>query len=443
MVKVKMRKYLELLPPDYAKLYEGDPPLIHNWNIEEAWKDVSIESPLNIVDMTLRDGEQQTGIYFTPEEKLELFKIMEDVGFNGAEIGFPAVSEDERKACKLIFAEHPVGLNFVMSRAIKSDVDAAIDVGAPAIDLFTSSSDFHIIHKLKMDRQTNIDKFLEICDYVRDHDLRVVFGREDCSRADIPYMCKLILAAKDRLKHCFATFGLADTTGNLTPLTTVWWINAVKAEFAKQGHPEVKPLAIHCHNDHGLAVANSIASLQCGCSGLNGTVTGIGERAGNAALEEIITILESLLGIKLKIDLEKLYALAKKVSLYSGVPIPVNKPIIGANAFKHESGIHAAGVLAHPHTYESIPHAWFGRESVFRYGKFSGTDVVLKDALQPLGINPTKEQLKEITIEIKREQVSREKEKLKKFVQLYDETMDKMGMTIEEVAEIAKKVMKK
>jgi hypothetical protein len=119
MVKVKMRKYLALLPPEYAKVYEEG--LIHNWNIEEGWKDVSIKTPLNVVDMTLRDGEQQTGVYFTPEQKLELFKDMEDIGFNGMEIGFPAVSEDEFKACKLIFDEHPVGLNFVMSRALKSD----------------------------------------------------------------------------------------------------------------------------------------------------------------------------------------------------------------------------------------------------------------------------------------------------------------------------------
>jgi len=434
-----MKKYLELLPPEYAKVYEDG--LIHNWNVEEGWKDVSIETPLNIIDMTLRDGEQQTGIYFTPEEKLELFKLMEEVGFNGVEVGFPAVSEDEREACKLIFAEHPVGLNFVMSRAIQSDVDAAIAVGAPAIDLFTSSSDFHIQYKLKMDRETNIEKFLEICDYVRDHDLRVIFGREDCSRADIPYMCQLIIAAKERLGPCFASFGLADTTGSMTPRTVIWWIKAVNAEFANQGHPEIKPLGIHCHNDYGLATANVLASLECGCSGLNGTVNGIGERAGNAPLEEIITILQGLLGIKLRINMEKLYELAKKVSEYSGVPIPVNKPVIGANAFKHESGIHAAGVLAHPHTYESIPSAWFGRQSIFRYGKFSGTDVVLKDALEPLGIEPTKEQLREIVLEIKREQVSREKDKMKQFVQTYNETMDSMGMTIEEVAEIAKRVM--
>jgi len=434
-----MRKYLSLLPPEYAKVYEEG--LIHNWNVEEGWKDVSIKTPLSIVDMTLRDGEQQTGVYFTPEQKLELFKDMEDIGFNGMEIGFPAVSEDEWKACKLIFDEHPVGLNFVMSRAIKSDVDAAMAVGAPALDLFTSSSDFHIKYKLKMDRESNIENFLEVCQYVKDHDLRVVFGREDCSRADIPYMCKLIIAAKEVLKDNFATFGLADTTGSMTPRTVKWWINRVTQEFDAQGHPELKPMAIHCHNDYGLATANVLASLEVGCTGLNGTITGIGERAGNMPLEEIITILMGLLGIKLKINLEKLYQVAKKVSKYAGVPIPINKPIIGANAFKHESGIHAAGVLAHPHTYESIPHEWFGRKSIFRYGKFSGTEVVLKDALQPLGIEPNKEQLREIVMEVKREQIRRGKEKFEKFVDTYNEVMESMGMTIEEVEAIAKKVM--
>ncbi len=429
------------MPPDYAKVYEEG--LIHNWNIEEGWKDVSIKTPLSIVDMTLRDGEQQTGIYFTPEQKLELFKDMEDIGFNGCEIGFPAVSDDEFKACKLIFDEHPVGLNFVMSRAIKSDVDKALAVGAPALDLFTSSSDFHIKHKLKMDRETNIEKFLEICQYVKDHDLRVVFGREDCSRADIPYMCRLIIAAKEVLKDNFATFGLADTTGSMTPRTVKWWVERVSEEFVTQGHPELRPMAIHCHNDMGLATANTLASIEVGCTGLNGTIGGIGERAGNTPLEEIITILAALLGIKLKINLEQLYLVAKKVSKYAGVPIPINKPVIGANAFKHESGIHAAGVLAHPYTYESIPHEWFGRDSIFRYGKFSGTDVVLKDALQPLGIEPNKEQLREIVMEVKREQIRQGKEKFEKFVDTYNEIMESMGMTIEEVEAIAKKVMGK
>ena len=436
MAKVKMAKYLQLLPEKYAKLYEQQ--LLHNWNIEEAWKDVKINGALSVIDMTLRDGEQQTGVYFTPEQKLDLFKEMEDVGFHGMEVGFPAVSEDERKACKLIFDENPRGMNFVMCRTKKSDIDAAIEVGAPSINMFTSSSDLHIQYKQKLDRESNIQNALEVCDYVKDHDLRVIFGREDCSRADISYMCKLIIAVRERLQNNWAGYGLADTTGSLTPRTTKWWINAVMKEMANQGHPELFPIGIHCHNDYGLATANVIASLEERCGGLNGTMTGIGERAGNTPIEEVIFILQGLLGIKLKINMERLFEVAQKVSRYAGVPIPINKPCIGANNFKHESGIHAAGQLAHPHVYEAIPHQWTGRESVFRFGKFSGTEVVLKEALEPYGIKPTKKQLYEIVMEVKREQIRIGKEKFEKFVELYNEVMGSMGMPIEKVVEIAK-----
>ncbi len=439
MVKLKMEKYLKLLPESYAKIYEQG--LLHNWNIEGGWKGVKVSSSLSVIDMTLRDGEQQTGVYFTPEQKLELFQDMEEVGFHGMEVGFPAVSEDEREAIKLIFDQKPKGINFVMCRTKISDIDAALAVGAPAINMFTSSSDFHMQYKQKINREQNMEQTLKVCDYARDHDLRVIFGREDCSRADIEYMVKLIIAARERLQNNWAGYGLADTTGSLTPRTTKWWITSIMEEFGRQGRPDLFPIGIHCHNDYGLATANVLASLEVGCNGMNGTITGIGERAGNTPIEEVIMAVQGLLGIKLKINMEKLFELAKKVSRYAGVPIPINKPCIGANNFKHESGIHAAGQLAHPHVYEAIPHQWTGRESVFRFGKFSGTEVVLKEALEPYGIKPNREQLREIVMEVKREQIRLGKEKYEAFVKQYNEVMNTMGMTIEKVVEIANKKM--
>jgi len=260
MVKLKMEKYMRLLPESYAKIYEEG--LLHNWNIEGGWKGVKVSSSLSVIDMTLRDGEQQTGVYFTPEQKLELFQDMEEVGFHGMEVGFPAVSEDEREAIKLIFDQKPRGINFVMCRTKISDIDAALAVGAPAINMFTSSSDFHIQYKQKIDREKNMEQTLKVCDYARDHDLRVIFGREDCSRADIPYMVKLIIAVRERLKNNWAGYGLADTTGSLTPRTTKWWINSIMEEFGRQGRPDLFPIGIHCHNDYGLATANVLASLE-------------------------------------------------------------------------------------------------------------------------------------------------------------------------------------
>ncbi|NHI92824.1 MAG: hypothetical protein EAX96_10015 [Candidatus Lokiarchaeota archaeon] len=438
MSKLCMEKYLEILPPNYARIYKEG--LLHNWNIEAGWKNLEINTPLRVIDMTLRDGEQQPGVYFTPDQKLEIFKKMEQIGFFGGEIGFPAVSEDEKKACKLMYDENPKGLFFVMARAKKRDIDDVIDVGATAVDVITSSSDFHIQYKQKLDRESNIEKYLEMVDYVVDHDLKLVFGREDCSRADYKYMCQFIVKVKERAGNNFAGYALSDTVGAMTPPTVKWWLQTVSDELSKLGHPELKPLTIHCHNDLGLAVANSLASIEWGCSGVNGSMTGIGERAGNAALEELIIILQCLLGIDMNIDLEEMFELAKLVSKYSGIPIPVNKPVIGANAFKHESGIHTAGQLAHSHVYEEIPHEWLGRQSIYRYGKFSGTQLILKEALEPFGIRPNKKQLYDLAMEVKREQIRRGKEQFENFVDTYNQIMEAMGMTIEDVMDIAKKI---
>ncbi len=438
MVKISHEKYLELLPENYAKLYrEG---LLHNWNTEVAWKDIEINTPLKVIEMCLRDGEQTPGVYFTPEQKLDIFKKMEDIGFFGGEIGFPAVSEDEMKACKMIYDENPKGLYFVMARAVKKDIDKVLDVGGFAVDMITSSSPLHIKYKQKLDLDSNIEKYLEMCDYVTDHGLKLVFGREDCSRADVDYITNFIVKVKERTGDYFAGYALSDTVGALTPRTTKWWLQAVYDGLTKLGHPELKPLTIHCHNDLGLAVANSLASIEWGCAGVNGSMTGIGERAGNAATEELIVILQVLLGIDMNIDLEKLYDLAITVSKHSGIPIGVNKACIGANAFKHESGIHAAGQLAHAHVYEQIPHELFGRQSVYRYGKFSGTQLILKKALEPFGFQPTKKQLYDLAMEVKREQIRRGKQSYENFVDTYNQVMNSMGMTIDDVMEIAKKI---
>jgi len=437
-MKISNEKYLDLLPESYSNLYKQG--LLHNWNTEAGWKDLEINTPLKVIDMTLRDGEQTPGVYFTPEQKLEIFKKMENLEFFGGEIGFPAVSDDEMKACKLIYDENPKGLYFVMARATKSDIDKVLDVGGFAVDMFTSSSPLHIQYKQKLDLESNVEKYLEMCDYVTDHGLQLVFGREDCSRADISYISNFIVKVKERVGKYFAGYALSDTVGALTPRTTKWWLQSIYDELSKLGHPELKPLTIHCHNDLGLAVANSLASIEWGCAGLNGTITGIGERAGNAALEELITICQVLLGIDMNIDLEELSALAKMVSKYSGIPIAINKACIGGNAFKHESGIHAAGQLAHPHVYEQLPHELFGRKSVYRYGKFSGTQLILKEALEPLGFRPSKKQLYDLTMEVKREQIRMGKEKFENFVETYNQIMDSMGMTIEDVIDIAKKI---
>ena len=433
-----MKKLLKLLPPSYGELYEKG--LIHNYNIEYHEKmETNFPSRVGIGDQTLRDGEQQTGIFFTPDEKVEIAKVMSDVGISTAEIAFPAVSEDEMKAAKMIAAENLDMMTFVMCRAINSDIDAALKADARAIDLFTSSSEFHIRYKLKKTPEENIQMYLDAMDYAMDHNLLIIFGREDCSRSHIDYLAEIITAARERGQQKFLGFAISDTTGTLTPPVTKWLLQEVKNALDLHSTPPV-----HCHNDLGLATANSLASIEMGSAAISGTLTGIGERAGNTPIEEVVVALQALYGIKTSVkSMEGLFELCKLVSKHSGVPIPVNKPVVGANAFKHEAGIHAAGTLAHPHTYEAIPHEWFGRETDFRFGKFSGTAVIDEYALKPNGIEVDRQQLLEITYAVKKKQIEQGKELFSKFVDDYNKIMNKMGMTAEEVVEVAREITKR
>jgi len=442
MPKLKMKRFLKKLPPDYAEIYEKG--WLHNYTIEyHAEKGTSFPSQVIIGDQTLRDGEQQTGVIFSPEEKVEIAKLFSEMGINTVEIGFPAVSEEEVKACKMIHAENLKFLPFVMCRAKQSDIDKALECDAKAIDLFTSSSEFHIRAKLKITPEENIEMYCKAAEYARDHGLLIIMGREDCSRSHIPYLAKLIVAAKEAAGNKWAGFGISDTTGSLTPTTTIWLYKKIVQALIDEGYTPPPAPGIHCHNDLGLATANTLASIEAGAQGVSGTFTGIGERAGNAPLEEVIMALETLYGINTRIKLEVMVEACELISKYAGVPIPVNKPVIGQNAFKHEAGIHAAGVLAHPYTYETIPHTWLGKESIFRYGKFSGTDVILKDALKDSGLEPNREELLRITMAVKKAQIEKGIEIFRKFVDTYQQTMSQMGLSVEEVVEIAKEIMKK
>jgi isopropylmalate/homocitrate/citramalate synthase len=190
-----------------------------------------------------------------------------------------------------------------------------------------------------------------------------------------------------------------------------------------------------------MATANTLAGLEAGAEGFSGTILGIGERAGNAPLEEVILALRTLYGIKLRVKTEKLLEVGRLVAKYAGIPIHVSKPILGANCFKHESGIHAAGVLAHPLIYEPIPAEWISRKSSYVFGKFSGTTVLLKAALEPYGIHPEKEKLAEILQQIKLKQSRRRGKELERFVEEYERRMEEMALSVEEVIEIAKQVM--
>jgi len=440
MPKINLQRFLKLLPEEYRMPYEKG--WAHNYAVEaeEVTKNYKFASSITFSDTTCRDGEQQVGVVFTPEQKVEIVQLLGEVGISLVEVGYPGVSKEEERACKMITANAPKAICFVMARANKNDIDAALRADAKMLDLFTSCSEFHIREKMGLTPEENINKYLELLDYATDHGLMIVFGMEDISRSDIDYYVKIIKAVKEAAGNHWAGTGISDTTGSFNPLSAKWFYRTVQDKLGDVA------LGMHFHNDLGLATANTLACLEEGAAACQGTILGLGERCGNTPLEEVLVALRAIYGLKLRIKYDKLVELCDLVSKYAGIPIPVNKPIVGMNAFRHESGIHAHGVLANPHIYEFIPHDLLGRKSEFAFGKFSGTAVVLEEVLAPHGIKPSKEQLREIVLKVKDLQEKREAEKAQikeKFVQNYYDTIRRMALSLDEVLEIAKSVMNK
>ena len=347
----------------------------------------------------------------------------------------------------MIAANVPKAICYVMSRANKRDIDAALRADAKVLDLFTSCSEFHIREKMGLDPESNIEKYLELLDYAMDHDLGIIFGMEDIRRADMDYYVKIIKTVKDRCGSKWMGTGISDTVSAFTPRSAAWFYLQVKKKFADIGEPDIA-LGMHFHNDFGMATANTLAVMEVGAAAAQGTILGIGERCGNTPIEEVLVALKVIYGLKLRgINFEKLIEACELVSKYSGIPIPVNKPIAGLNAFRHESGIHAHGVLKNKFTYEIIPSELLGRKSIFDMGKFSGTASVLEGVLKPHGIDPTKEQLYEITMKVKDAHEARMRGTMKQskedFVKSYQDYMKAMVLPLEEVLKIAKDVMNK
>jgi len=441
MVKINKQRFLKNFPESYREPYEKG--WAHNYavEIEEVTKQYNFSSNINFADTTCRDGEQQVGVVFTPEQKLDIVQTIADAGITLIEVGYPGVSKEEERSCKMITENAPNALCFVMARANKNDIDAALRSDARMLDLFTSCSEYHIRTKMGLTPESNIDYYMEMLDYATDHGMGIVFGMEDISRSDTDYYVKIIKAVHERAGDKWMGTGISDTVSMFNPKTAAWFYKTVSSQL------EGISLGMHFHNDFGMATANTLACLEAGAPAAQGTILGIGERCGNTPIEEVIVALKVIYGMKLRqINFEKLMEACQKVSKYSGIPIHVNKPIAGMNAFRHESGIHAHGVLAHPHIYEAIPHDLLGRKSEFAFGKFSGTAVVLEEALEPLGIKPDKAQLHEIVLKVKDKQEKREAEKQKikdEFIQSYYDYMKRMSLTMDEILEIANKVMNK
>ena len=348
---------------------------------------------VRIFDTTLRDGEQSPGVALSPENKLNIAKKLDELGVDAIETGFPVISEGEQKAIKMITQANLSAELCGLARTNQQDIDAVVDCGLKYVHTFIATSDIHLQYKLHLSQDQVLEKAIESVEYAKSRGLQVEFSAEDATRTDRDFLKKIFTAVT---KAGADRIDIPDTVGYSTPQYI--------AEITKDAIEATKlPISVHCHNDFGLAVANAISGIQAGAQCAHVTINGIGERAGNASLEELVMALQCLKfdqSWETNIKTELLYETSKYVSKLAGMPVQPNKAIIGENAFGHESGIHTHGVLSNPLTYEPISPEIVGRNRWLRVGKHAGAHGV--DAmLNEYGVQPDKNQLKKILEKVK------------------------------------------
>jgi methanogen homocitrate synthase len=345
---------------------------------------------IEVCDVTLRDGEQMPGVVFRPDEKLDIAIKLNEVRVEIIEAGFPVVSEAEKRAVQDV---SNLGLDSkisVLSRSVPKDVDAALDCDVDMVSVFIATSDLHLKYKLHMTCDQAVKCAFETVEYAKDHGLIVRFSAEDATRTDFELLKRLYKRAEE---YGADYVSIADTVGILNPRTTYYLVSEIKKEVNI-------PICMHCHDDLGMALANTLAAAEAGAKQLHTTVNGIGERSGNTPLEELMVALRVHYGID-RYDTTKLTHLSKLVQSYSGVMMPKNKAVIGENAFAHESGIHVAAVLEEPRTYELYSPEMVGSTRRIIIGKHTGARA-LKYITKKMGYDLKRDEICLLAEKVKR-----------------------------------------
>lgn len=442
-------------------------------NPKEFTRSVAFPDPseIRLYDETLRDGEQMPGVCYTPEQKLEIAKVLSDVGVHVMSVGFPAASAGDRRTLQLVMEAKRRGELgeteiVVMCRSNRNDIDVTVktlrDVGVDPKDvtffIFTSGSDLHLKYKIGKtllrfegrDESEWLDLPLEFyrnanvrlqCDAIAharaagvEH---IEFGAEDGSRGDVDYFISYFKAG-------MAAGGTRpawpDTVGCLTPEAMRWYGTRIVGAM-----PKGLPMVAHLHNDYGLGTINAITATSCGFKVISVTANGYGERAGNVKLHEYAVAMRVLYGIAIPgFKYEKLRDLARFMEKMSGVPVQQHEPIIGAKVFAHESGIHTHGVMIDRRIYEAVPTELVGGETSFVFGKHSGValveDTLRKHAaeLASHGIDVTSDLAHRVTEEVKRLREERAASSTSaETIALYEDAMKKLSIEENDLAAIA------
>jgi len=355
-----------------------------------------------VFDTTLRDGEQSPGASMNTAEKLRLAKQLEKLGVDALEAGFPASSPGDFEAVRLISAKVRNPEVTALARTSKKDIDqawgAVKDAAHPRIHTFIATSDIHLEHKLKMARDEVIKTAVDAVRYAKALTHNVEFSSEDGTRSDRDFLCRIFEAV---IEAGATTVNLPDTVGYILPDEYFDLISYVR-QHTPNIHKAV--ISVHCHNDLGLATANTLAGLRAGARQIEVTVNGIGERAGNTSMEEIVMCLythKNQLELTTGINTQDIHPSSRLVSMVTGIVVQPNKAIVGANAFAHEAGIHQDGVLKHRQTYEIMEPETVGLTSNrLVLGKHSGRHA-FKNRLAEIGYDLTEDELNRLFAKFK------------------------------------------
>ena len=351
---------------------------------------MNLPEKIYIFDTTLRDGEQTPGVALTVDEKIQIAQKLNNLGVDKIEVGFPASSKGEITSAKKLKALDLDSRLVGLSRSLTIDVDAVLDADLDYIHTFIGTSPLHRDYKLKKSKDEIIDLAISTVEYAKDHGLTVEFSAEDATRTERGFLFNVF----ENVVDAGADFlDIPDTVGILTPVVTREFISDIKESFNV-------PISVHFHNDFGLATANTLTAIECGASQAHVTVNGLGERTGNCSLEELVMTLKSAYNIDLGLDTTRLYSLSNLVGRLTGVKMPVNKPIVGANAFAHESGIHVHGILNNSSTYEPMSPEMVGHSRRIVLGKHTGANA-LKSKLKEYHIDLNEDQFYRVFNEIK------------------------------------------
>jgi 2-isopropylmalate synthase len=347
---------------------------------------------VTVFDTTLRDGEQTPGIAFTFEQKLEIARQLSAIGVHVIEAGFPASSKAENET---VTAIKKLGLEAKicgLARSVKTDVDACLDCDVDMVHVFIPTSDIQRLNTINKSREEVLEITDNIIHYIREHTSQCMFSAMDATRTDWDYLIKVFRTAAE----AGATIiNVPDTVGVISP-------SGMKTLVTRIAREVDCPIDVHCHNDFGLAVANTIAAVEAGASQVQVTVNGLGERAGNADLAQTVMIMESMYRIKTGIRKERLVETSRLISRFSGIGIHPTQPVVGENVFSHESGIHSHGVIKNSATFEPgiMTPEMVGHRRRLTLGKHVGRHAV-RQMLTDVHVEPNDTQLDVIVEKVK------------------------------------------